>query len=50
MPLVINSVTSSDSMALMNQLYDEGADFNITDYRGRGPIHIATINGNLSTV
>ena len=50
MPLVINSVTSSDSQNLLSQLVDEGADFNMTDYRGRGPIHIAAINGNYTTV
>ena len=50
MPLVINSVTQTDNLQLMKQLAEEGADFNISDYRGRGPIHIAALNGNLQTI
>ena len=32
----------------MNKLVCEGnIDFNLVDYRGRGPIHIAAISGNV---
>lgn len=31
-------------------LAEEGANFNQGDYRGRGPIHIAAMNGNYDAV
>lgn len=31
----------------MQKITNEGGDFNCVDYRGRAPIHIASINGNL---
>jgi ankyrin repeat protein len=34
----------------MSKLADQGADFNLVDYRGRAPIHIACINGNEEVV
>ena len=34
----------------MKKLSEEGADFNHVDYRGRAPIHIACISGNLEAV
>lgn len=50
MSLLINSVACSDNMRLMAQLADEGANFNSSDYRGRSPLHIATLNGNYEVV
>lgn len=50
-PLLVNSVTSSLNIGLMNKLVSEGnIDFNLVDYRGRGPIHIAAISGNVEIV
>ena len=47
-PLLVNSVTSSLNVELMKTLASEGnIDFNLVDYRGRGPIHIAAISGNI---
>jgi ankyrin repeat protein len=34
----------------MKELASEGADFNLVDYRGRGPIHIAAIAGNMEMI
>lgn len=50
MPLLINSVTCGESLQLLRQLADEGANLNQVDYRGRAPIHIACINGNYAAV
>ena len=49
-PLLVNSVTNSGNLTLLGQLAAEGADFNFVDYRGRGPLHIASMNGNLEIV
>lgn len=46
-PLLVNSVTATNNLDLMKSLAAEGADFNNVDYRGRGPIHIAAVNGNV---
>jgi len=34
----------------MQQLAEKGANFNYADYRGRGPIHIASINGDMKAI
>ena len=34
----------------MKQLAQQGANFNYVDYRGRGPIHIAAMNGHMEAV
>jgi ankyrin repeat protein len=34
-------------MELVKSLCDEGFDFDQTDYRGRTPMHIAAINGDI---
>ena len=47
MPLIVNSVSSVGNLELIQKIINEGADFNLTDYRGRAPIHVAAINGNL---
>jgi ankyrin repeat protein len=39
-----------NNVTLMSKLADQGADFNLVDYRGRAPIHIACINGNEEVV
>lgn len=33
-------------MELIKNISDEGFDFNQTDYRGRGPVHISAISGD----
>lgn len=48
--MLVNSVTNSGNLALLSQLAAEGADFNFVDYRGRGPLHIASINGDIEIV
>lgn len=49
-PLLVNSVCSSGNLDLMQELAAEGADFNLVDYRGRGPIHVAAIAGNMDMI
>ena len=34
----------------MQKLTEQGADFNLVDYRGRAPIHIASINGSIEVI
>ena len=50
MPLLINSVISSQDINLMRQLESEGASFDHSDYSGCYPIHICVINGDLEGV
>lgn len=49
-PLLVNSVTTSGNICLMKQLASEGADFTLVDYRGRAPIHVAAIKGDIEIV
>jgi ankyrin repeat protein len=49
-PLLVNSVTTSGNVMLMKQLASEGADFTLVDYRGRAPIHVAAIKGDIEIV
>ena len=50
MPMLGNSVACTGNIQMMKKLSEEGADFNSVDYRGRAPIHIASISGNLEAV
>jgi len=50
MPLLSNSVASIGNLKMMENVANQGADFNHTDYRGRSAIHIAVINGHLEIV
>ena len=49
---VIMGLANDHSIAwgIAKKLSEEGADFNSVDYRGRAPIHIASISGNLEAV
>lgn len=49
-PLLVNSVVSSGNLNLLKQLVTEGADLNLVDYGGRGPIHVAAIKGDVEVV
>lgn len=50
MPILGNSVASTGNIDMMKKLSEEGSDFNHVDYRGRAPIHIACISGNIEVV
>lgn len=49
-PLLVNAVTTGGDLEMMNSLASEGLDFGLVDYRGRGPIHIAAIKGDIEIV
>lgn len=49
-PLLVNAVSSTGNLALMIKMAEEGADFGLVDYRGRGPIHVAAISGEVDIV
>lgn len=35
---------------MLSKMSAEGADFNMNDYRGRAPIHVAALNNNLKAL
>ena len=49
-PLLLNSITDSGNIGLITKMANEGANFENLDYRGRGPIHVAAINGDLKII
>lgn len=49
-PLLVNAVASTGNLQLMVKMAEEGADFGLVDYRGRGPIHVAAISGDTDIV
>ena len=49
-PLLLNSVVATGNLALLQQLKLDGADFSLSDYRGRGPIHVGITIGHIEIV
>lgn len=45
-PLLVNGVASKGDCKLMHELDAQGLDWDLVDYRGRAPIHIASVSGN----
>ena len=49
-PLLVNGVASKGDCSLMHSLDKQGLDWDLADYRGRSPLHIACISGNHTAV
>jgi len=44
-PVLVNSIASTGDLAQLQQLKEEGVDFNCVDYRARSALHIACLHG-----
>lgn len=48
--MLVNSIASTGDITQLEQLKEEGCDFNCVDYRARSALHIACLHGYMPAV